>query len=325
MFCLVLLVNLILTPSFFKIGILNGHLYGSLVDVFNRGAPVALLSLGMTLVIATGGVDLSVGAVMAIAGVVAACLIARPSDSIFHGMNVGSVPLIILFALVVALACGLFNGFLVSYVGLQPIVATLLLMVAGRGVAQLFAAGQIVTFQKPSFARTATGATLGLPNPVWIFAAAAIAVSAAARKTAFGLFVEATGSNATATRFSGLDSRKVKLAVYAISGLCAGIAGLIATADIQGADASMSGLYLELDAILAVAVGGTSLAGGRFSLGGSIIGAFLMQALTTTLYTRGVGTELTLVIKAAVVVTVCLLQSAEFKTVISGALRRRTV
>jgi ribose/xylose/arabinose/galactoside ABC-type transport system permease subunit len=322
MFGLVLLFNLIFTPSFFSLKLQDGHLYGSLVDVFNRGTPVALLSLGMTLVIATGGVDLSVGAVMAIAGTVAACLIMRPASSILHNVNVGgSMALIVLLALAAALVCGLFNGFMVSYVGLQPIVATLLLMVAGRGVAQLMANGQIVTFEKPEFARIATGATLGIFNPIWIFAISATAVATLARKTAFGLFVESTGSNATAARYSGLDSRLIKLSVYAISGLCAGIAGIIATADIKGADASTSGLYFELDAILAVAVGGASLAGGRFSLTGSIIGAFLMQALTTTLYTRGVSTELTLVLKATVVVLVCLLHSPEFRAKLS---RRRT-
>ncbi len=309
----VLLFNLVLTPGFFRIEVLDGRLYGSLVDVLNRAVPVLLLGLGMTLVIGTAGVDLSVGAVMAIAGAVSACLIARPEGCLLSTINVGgSVPLIVLIALTVALACGVFNGLLVAYVGIQPIVATLLLMIAGRGVAQLLANGQIVTFQHDGFAALGSGAIFGIPNPLWLFAGALVLVAALARGTAFGGFVEAVGSNPTASRFSGLDARTVKLAAYAICGLCAGLAGIIGTADIRAADANNAGLYLELDAILAVSVGGTALAGGRFSLAGTVVGAVLMQALTTTILTRGVTPEATLVLKAAVVVVVCLLQSPKW-------------
>ena len=185
-------------------------------------------------------------------------------------------------------------------------------MIAGRGVAQLLANGQIVTFQHDGFAALGSGAIFGIPNPLWLFAGALVLVAALARGTAFGGFVEAVGSNPTASRFSGLDARTVKLAAYAICGLCAGLAGIIGTADIRAADANNAGLYLELDAILAVSVGGTALAGGRFSLAGTVVGAVLMQALTTTILTRGVTPEATLVLKAAVVVVVCLLQSPKW-------------
>ncbi len=319
----VLLFNSLFTPGFFSLVVRDGRVYGSLVDVLNRAAPVALLSLGMTLVIATGGVDLSVGAVMAVAGTVAACLIARPGDSPLGGIDVhGSLPLVVGAALAVALVCGLFNGLLVSWLELQPIVATLLLMVAGRGVAQLLANGQIVTFGHPGFSSIATGATLGLPNPVWLVAFAFIVFGLLTRATALGLFVEATGSNPIAARYVGVNSKRVKLVVYTLSGLCAGIAGLIGAADIQAADANNAGLYLELDAILAVSVGGTALTGGRFSLAGSLVGALLMQTLTTTILTRGVAPELTLVLKAVVVVVVCLLQSPAFQGMVRGKLKR---
>jgi simple sugar transport system permease protein len=310
----VLLLNLVLSPSFFHLEIRDGRIYGSLVDILNRGVPVMLLALGMTLVIATGGVDLSVGPVMAIAGAIAACLIARPDGCFLNALNLhGSIPLIVLVSLVVALACGIFNGLLVSRLEMQPIVATLLLMVAGRGIAQLIANGQIVTFHAPEFEHLGTGAILGLPEPVWIFAASLAIVGLLIRKTALGLFIEATGSNPVAARYAGIDARNVKLVVYAVCGVCAGMAGLIGTADIQAADANNAGLYLELDAILAVAVGGTALTGGRFSLAGSIIGALLMQTLTTTILTHGISAEVTLVVKAAIVVIVCLLQAPAFR------------
>lgn len=319
----VLLFNLIFTHGFFTLTVRDGRLYGSLIDVLNRAAPVGLLSLGMTLVISTGGVDLSVGAIMAIAGTFAAGLIARPADTPFAGGKPApgaAVPM----AMLVALACGLFNGVLVAFLDFQPIVATLLLMVAGRGVAQLLANGQIVTFQNPAFAAIGRGAILGLPTPVWIFALGLVAISAATRLTALGLFVEATGSNPVAARYVGIDARVVKLAAYALSGLCAGIAGLIIAADIQAADANNAGLYLELDAILSVAVGGTALAGGRFSLVGSAVGALLMQTLTTTILTRGVSPEITLVLKALIVVAVCLLQAPSFREAFGARFQRRT-
>lgn len=312
----ILLFNLLFSPGFFHIEIRDGRLFGSLIDILNRAAPVALLSLGMTLVIATGGIDLSVGAVMAVSGAVAACLIARPPDSPLGWIELhGSVPLIVLAALFAGLLCGLFNGLLVAYLELQPIVATLLLMVAGRGIAQLLANGQIVTFHLAGFSAIATGSTARFPNPIWIAAAAMLAFGVLTRKTAFGLFIEATGSNPTAARVAGLNARGIKIAVYALSAVMAAVAGLIGTADIKGADANNLGLYLELDAILAVSVGGTALTGGRFSLIGSVVGAVLMQSLTTTILTRGVSPEMTLVLKAVVVVTVCLLQSPNFRQI----------
>jgi len=313
----VLLFNAVSTPGFFVLTMRDGRIYGSLVDVLNRAAPVGLLSLGMTLVIATGGVDLSVGAIMAIAGTVAAGLIARPTGSPFQGGR-PSPGLAVPLGLGSGVVAGLFNGVLISVLELQPIVATLLLMVAGRGIAQLLANGQIVTFSDVGFAGLARNAFLGLPNPVWLMLAGLLVFGLLTRMTSVGLFVEATGSNPIASRYVGVNARAVRLTVYALSGLCAALAGLITTADIQAADANNSGLYLELDAILAVSVGGTALAGGRFSLVGSLIGALLMQSMTTTILTRGVAPETTLVLKAAIVVGVCLLQAPSFREAVAA-------
>lgn len=317
---LLLLFNLFFTPGFFHVETTaDGRLYGSVIDILNRGAPTLLLSLGMTLVIATGGIDLSVGAVMAIAGATAACLIVRPEDSPLHFINVnGSLPLIILISLAIALVAGLWNGALVAFLRLQPIVATLILMVAGRGAAQLLTNGQIPTFDHPGFVALGSGAFLGLPVPTIIGALAVVAMLAIVRGTALGLFVESVGNNRVASRIAGVNATAIRIACYAASGLLAGVAGLIQTADIKAADVNNLGLYLELDAILAVAIGGTSLAGGRFYLLGSVLGAIVIQTLTTTILAQGVAPERTLVAKAFIVVGMCLLQSVAFRRMVLG-------
>ncbi|HEX4797563.1 MAG TPA: ABC transporter permease [Humisphaera sp.] len=322
---LLLLFNLLFTAGFFHVEVRDGRLFGSLIDILNRGTPVLLLSLGMTLVIATGGIDLSVGAVMALAGAVAACLIARPEDSPLHVFNVShSLPLILIIALSVALLAGLFNGILVATFKLQPIVATLILMVAGRGAAQLVTNGQIPTFQHPSFEFLGSGFLFGLPFPLILAVLIFLVILGFVRGSALGLLIEAVGNNPVAARLAGVQASGVKLVCYVISALLAGVAGLIATADIKAADVNNTGLYLELDAILAAAIGGTSLAGGRFSLVGAAVGALVIQTLTTTILARGIAPELTLVIKAAVVVALCLLQSSKFRELLVRiAIRRR--
>lgn len=302
-FMALLLANLVITPEFFQLEIKDGHLYGSLIDVLNRAAPVALLAVGMTLVIATGGVDLSVGSVMAIAGAVSAALIVSGVDN---------VVLIVAGGLLAGLAAGLVNGVLVGFLGIQPIVATLILMVAGRGVAQLINAGQIVTFHHDAFGFLGSGHFLGLPFPVILVILVFILVQVVMRRTALGLFVEAVGCNARASHYVGINQKLVKLMVYCVSGLCAALAGMIATADISGSDANNVGLWLELDAILAVVIGGATLAGGRFSIFLSIIGALIIQALTITIIMSGVPPKFNLLIKAAAIIVILLLQSPEF-------------
>ncbi len=224
---LLLLFNLIFTRGFFNFEVEDGsYLSGSLIDILKNGSIVMLLSLGMTLVIATGGVDLSVGAVMAIAGAVAATLINRPD---------GSFAIAVLAAIGVSLVAGAWNGMLVGVFRIQPIVATLILMVAGRGVAQLITEGQIITFHDPKLTYLCNGHLLGLPFPVWIVAAMLLATLLWTRQTAWGLFIECVGDNETATLYSGINSRAVKFIVYTFSGLCAGIAGLLAVSNIKGA------------------------------------------------------------------------------------------
>jgi galactofuranose transport system permease protein len=307
----ILLVDRAVSPQFFDLRLQDGRLFGSLIDVLNRGAPVTLLSLGMVLVIATRGIDLSVGAVMAIAGAIAASL----ADN--H-----SLPLVLLAALGAGLACGLWNGFLVAVLGIQPIIATLILMVAGRGVAQLITQGRIVTFSSPDLVWFGNGAVFGLPAPVVIVIGMLVVTGAVVRGSALGLLIEATGGNARASELAGIGTRAMILAVYAWCGLCAALAGIIAAADIMGADANNAGLWLELDAILAVVIGGTSLFGGRFSLVLAAAGALIIQAMNTGILLSGYPPELNLLVKAAVVLAVLLLQSPRLAGILTLAATR---
>jgi len=301
---LLLAFNLMFSNNFFALKILDGRLYGTPVDVFHQGSKVMLLAMGMTLVIATGGVDLSVGSIMAITGAVAAVLVTQTQFALAT---------ILAISLAIATIAGLCNGLLVALAGIQPIVATLILMVAGRGVAMLLTGGQIITINDPAFVFLGTGQFLGLPFTITIVALVFLVTILAVRKTAAGLFLESVGDNEKAASYSGVNARFVKILAYTYSGLCAGFAGLIATANIKAADSSRVGEMMELDAIFAVVVGGTALTGGRFTVIGSIIGALLIQTLTTTMYNLGVAPAVAPVPKALVIISVCLMQSAAFR------------
>lgn len=310
---LLLGLNALFTPGFFKIEVRDGHLYGSLIDILDRAAPVTLMALGMTLVIATGGIDLSVGSVMAISGAVAALAV-----------NDGwSGPAAMAIALAAGLAAGLINGGLVAYIGIQPIVATLILMVSGRGVAQLLTDGQPETFSNNFLERFGSGFFLQLPFSVTLVVITTAIIALLVRKTALGLYLEAVGNSPKASRLSGLPVPGTLLFAYATAGVCAALAGIVAAADIKTADSNTAGLYAELDAILAVVIGGTALTGGRFLLLGSVIGALLMQALTTTILARGIQMEWTQVVKASVILIVCILQSSTVREKLFGNMARK--
>ena len=325
---LLLLVDLLLVPGFFQLEIKDGHLYGSVIDIVNRAAPLMLAALGMTLVIATRGIDISVGAVVAISGTVAAMLIG--GDMVMNNgvpEYVSHTPMAwaLCAAMGAALLCGAWNGLLVATLGLQPIVATLILMVAGRGLAQLLTDGQIVTVYYQPFFFIGSGYLLGLPFALFIVAAVFLVTALLMRKTALGLFIQAVGINPVAARLAGIKTAALIFFVYLFCSACAGTAGLMISANIKSADANNAGLLLELDAILAVTLGGTSLAGGKFSLAGSMVGALIIQTLTYTIYSIGLPPEVNMVVKSVVVFAVCLSQSDEFKTVrqkLAGALRR---
>jgi simple sugar transport system permease protein len=323
---LILLFDLIFDPGFFRIETKEGNLYGSLVDILRNGSCIMLLGIGMTMVIATGGVDLSVGAVMAIAASVAAIMmnpviigVKLPPDlmKFIYDPNFTYAPLwqVILVTLIVSTICGVWNGLLVAYAKIQPMVATLILMIAGRGIAQLITNGvRIQIFYEP-YAFIGNGWVI-LPFSLYIVALVLVIAWLLTRKTAIGMFIESAGINSRSSFYSGIDEQKIKLIAYAFCGFCAGVAGIIASANIKTSDANNLGLNYELDAILAVVIGGTLMAGGRFSLLASVVGALVIQATTTSMYAIGVPANAVLAIKGLVVVFVILLYAEQVRDLV---------
>ena len=301
--------NLFVSNGFFSVQMRGGHLYGSLIDILSFGAPLMLVALGMTLVIATGGIDLSVGAVAAISGALACLMISHLKDQ----NSVSGVLLAVAAALGLSMLLGLWNGILVAVIGIQPIIATLILMVAGRGIAQLITSGQIITITSSPYERIGSGYLFTLPFSLFIVAGVFAVTALVSRRTALGMLIEAVGGNKEASRLAGIRSRGLIMLTYVFSGLCAGIAGLMISSIVSGADGNNAGLWIELDAILAVVIGGTALAGGRYFLAGTMIGAVLIQTLVTTIYSIGIPPETNLLFKALVVTLVCLIQSPAFR------------
>lgn len=305
---MVFAVNLILTPSFFMIEIKNGHLFGNVIDILHRGAPLIIISLGMTIVIATEGIDISVGSVVAIAGAMAAYLLIK-------GVN----PFVIIIVVILTGAIlGTWNGYLVSFIKIQPMVATLILMTVGRGIAQLITGGQILELDSKIFDFIGSGYILGIPFSVIMAILVTGALSLILRRTALGIFIESVGGNRESSEYAGVKSKQIVLLAYIICGIVTAIAAMIICSEIKAADANNAGLWMELDAILAVVIGGTSMNGGRFYIGGTIIGALFIQSLTTTIYSLGVPPEIILVVKSIVVIVVSLLQSEKFRDIIKA-------
>lgn len=330
---LLVVFNVIFTPGYLSIQMVDGRLSGYLVDIFRDGSSVMLLAVGMTLVIATGGVDLSVGAIMAIAAVLSASMVTPEWNEANLGAWANTMlaehlglwtGIVILVALTASVLSGVWNGMLVSVFKMQPIIATLVLMVAGRGIAQLISNGRIFTYAVPQLEYIGKGTLLGLPFSLAIVAGVAVLAIALTRRTALGLMIESVGDNDVASRASGVPVRRIRFLVYMVSGLCAGVAGLIESTNVSSANANQIGLYAELDAIFAVVVGGTALTGGRFFLVGSIIGALLIQTLTNTMYAQEVRPEIALIPKALVIVSVCLLQSPTFRRRVFGMFGSRS-
>ncbi|WP_433385727.1 ABC transporter permease [Micromonospora sp. KLBMP9576] len=304
-----LAANTVHRPGFLSVEVADGHLYGTPIDILRLSAPLILVALGMTVVISTGGIDLSVGSLCAISGAIACSYISQQPDQ--------NSPQVVLTALAaalgVALVLGAWNGVLVAVIGIQPIIATLILMVAGRGLAQLITEGQIITINSGPYRAIGLGHVLTLPLAILIALAAALLVGAFTRRTALGMIIESVGGNAEASRLAGIRSGRVVFLAYVLSAGCAAVAGFMMTANVSSADGNAAGLWVELDAILAVVIGGTSLAGGRFFLGGTILGALIIQTLTTTVYAMNISPQTALLFKAVVVIAVCLIQAPAFR------------
>ena len=319
--CLVALiaVNTIVRPQFISITLRDGELYGPLVDILRQSAPLMLVALGMTVVIATRGIDLSVGAVMAVSGAVTLTIISGSG----HPGNMGTVALGIVAGLAAAFALGIWNGFLVAVLRIQPIIATLVLMLAGRGVALLITGGFITTVVSPPFKFLASGHILGLPFAFLIAAAAVALVALVERRTALGVLTEAVGINPEASRLAGVRARGITFSAYVLSATLAGLAGLIYSSNIMAADANAAGYLIELYAILAVVLGGTSLMGGKFSVAGTVIGVLIIQTLNSTILFLGVPSAESPVFFAAVVILVVLIQAPRLHQIARGLFSRQ--
>lgn len=324
---LILLVCLILRPDFFSISYqpTTGMLYGSLIDILNRSSEITIIAMGMTLAIALGGTDLSVGALVAVAGAMALKFL-RWDVTVYNTPGDYSVYpfiLVLVVPLVLCVLMGAFNGLMIAKVGMQPIIATLILMVAGRGVAQILTNGKQFTTLYSPFRVIGQGSFLYLPMPVIITIVVVAAVMIFTRKTSFGMFVESVGINRNASRVSGINAHKVILIVYTLTGLLSAIAGLIYSSRIMSCDSNNAGLNYEMDAILAVVIGGTSMSGGKFSLAGTVIGSIIIRTIVTFVYYFGIVSEATMAFKALIIAVVIVLQSEPVRNWFSKRTQRR--
>ncbi|NMB43346.1 MAG: ABC transporter permease [Clostridiales bacterium] len=307
-----IIYNAIFVPGFFKFQMIDGVLHGRIIDIINRSSALIIVAIGMTFVIGTGGIDISVGSIIAITGAVAAYFIG--DDVGATKMNLG---LVILISLVVGCFCGIWNAFLIAKLKIQPWVATLILQTAGRGIAMLITQGQILTVYYKPFSYIGNFIPgFPLPTTVLIAIIFIILVFLIMKKTSVGMFIQAVGVNPRAAYLSGIKVTSVLFIVYIFSGLCSGVGGLIEASMISAADSNNAGLGFEANAILSVALGGTLLSGGKFNLVGSIIGAITIQTLTTTMYARGVSSIQLPIIQGLMILFICLFQSERFRNMI---------
>ncbi len=290
--------NLIFTKHFISVQTLNVNL--------TQVATIVIVGVGMTLVIATGGIDLSVGSMMAISGAIA------PLIFLGTAVHISEIHLSVAVAMIVAVttagAFGWFNGWLITHFRIQPIIATLVLFIAGRGIAQVSTNGNLQPFKLGEFQWIGLGRWLGVPVQVVIMIALVAIAAWVLRRSLFGRQILAIGGNEQAARLSGIPVARVKRWVYCISGLCSGIAGLVVIAINSSSDANLVGLGMELDAIAAVAVGGTLLSGGRATVTGTLVGALIIQLVRYTLLSNGVPDDVAKLVKAALIVLAVWLQ-----------------
>nr|WP_156874607.1 ABC transporter permease [Vaginimicrobium propionicum] len=303
---LLILVCTIKDPRFLQIGFSDGQFTGPLMDMLRDSASYLMIAVGMTFVIATAGIDLSVGAVMAVSGAVAMSMLAS------SGPGFEAALVAIAAALGVSVLIGAWNGLLVSRLGLQAFITTLIMMLAGRGIAKVITHGENVAAKNEFFGWLATGKVLGLPA-AWIVATLiVVGVALLMRKTALGLQIEAVGLNQSAAAMAGIRPKQILFSVYAISGLLAGMAGIFAVGNVMRVEPANTGMSNEMDAILAVVIGGTSLLGGRFSIVGSYLGAMIIAMLNKTIVWLGIPNAATPAFKAVIVIVICVLQSSLF-------------
>lgn len=307
---LIVVFNLIRDPSFFSIGMSTNNLgnpvlTGNLISILNGASELAIISMGMTLVTAAcGGQDISVGALATIAGSVFVKIL-RGGE-----ITMGTILLGFLACCVAAMAFGAFNGTLVSVFRIQPMIATLVLFTCGRSVAYWINGGATPTIESPLI--TAIGSFIPgcpIPTPILIVAATALILGLVFRFTTLGLYTQTVGVNQRAARLNGISPTAIKLLSFLVLGLCCAVAGCISVSRLSLINHETMLLEIEMDAILAVAIGGNALGGGKFRITGSVLGAYAIQALTTTLYAMKVPSTDVKAYKAIVIILIVVISS----------------
>ncbi|MEH3108430.1 MAG: ABC transporter permease [Sphingomonas fennica] len=308
------LIALAAVVAFFAVTVPNFLSPASILIMARHIAIVAILGIGMTYVILTGGIDLAVGSIAGLSGMVAGALILNGLTLPPLGLVLyPSVPLIVLIALALGAAIGFVNGTLVARLGVAPFIATLGMLYVARGAALLLSDGATfpnlvgsADYGNQGFPALGAGRIAGLPVPVLLMVALALLAAAVAGRTVFGRRVYAVGGNERAALLSGVRVARVKTAVYMISGMCAALVGLLVASDLVAAHPA-SGNSFELSAIAAVVLGGASLAGGRGTIGGTIVGACVIGCLGDGMVMMGVSEFWQMVIKGTVIVAAVIL------------------
>lgn len=314
----VLLLNVIKTPDFFNVSIRNGVLYGYIIDVINRASELVILAIGMTLVTAaSGGQDISVGATIAIAGSVILRMLCGGQTTTDHY----AVPLIVAFlvAVLASMAFGAFNGVLVAYFRIQPMIATLILFTAGRSIAAWINNNELPIVNVNSFGYFG-GYIPGVPIPTPFFIAllCVVVIALVMKFTNLKLYTQAVGINESSSRLNGLNPEFIKLISFVILGICVAVVGLIKVSRLSTINYSVIAKDIEMDAILAVALGGNALGGGKFNIWASILGAYVIQFLTTTLYKFEVQSDALPAYKAVVVIVLVVLSAPVVREKLAG-------
>ena len=310
----VALIVLVIIFSFLSDAFLS---QSNLITMTKHVAYNAILAMGMLLVIITGGIDLSIGSTVGLSGIVAGVMLQGWDLSVFDSTAYPAVWVVILVSLAVGALVGLLNGILVTRFNVAPFIATLGTLYIARGAALLISDG--ATFPRlqgdpdlgnTGFSFLGTGRPLGIPTAIWIMILFAVVITIMVTRTPFGRWLYATGGNERAAQLGGVPVRSVKVRVYVISGICAGMAGLIIASELTSA-APQTGTTFELNAIAAVVIGGASLSGGRGTVKGALIGAFVIGFLSDGLVMVGVSTFWQTVIKGLVIVLAVMLDQGQ--------------
>ena len=295
-FLAIVAVDSLLNENFFAIN----TLWNLTIQVL----PVMLTALGMLLVISTGGIDISVGSIMAVAGVLCAQSLTGQIP-----LGNGSVPVAMLLGLLAATLIGAFNGTLIAFFHIQPIIVTLILYIAGRGIAQLMSDGGTIVFYGTPFNDMGVARLPGnVPIQLIVEIIFVVIIVFMLKKSTFGYYVQAIGENPIASTLSGIRTKSVLIAVYAISGFMAGLAGLFTAARSSCADPNTLGALAEMDAIAAVAIGGTSMNGGKSRIMGTIFGAMIIQLVTITINMNNIHYAYARILKGLIIVVAVYLQ-----------------